>query len=164
MDEQLAESKRQFEETKRIEYLPCFDIHMEEQNAGLSQSIELTTILDGKVIFRGYDLYIDNIGKGIAKELQCLIATEYAEQPIGSLIPLIPSQKHITLYPLFIADTKGFHNYELRATLTLTFDDLLENHYEQSVAVRFSLNHDTMEMEIERINAPIVHNKENSDD
>ena len=40
--EQIAESKRQFEETKRLEYMPCFEIHFDQIEAGTGTSIELT--------------------------------------------------------------------------------------------------------------------------
>lgn len=38
--EQIAESKRQFEETKRLEYMPCFEIHFDKMESGPGKSIE----------------------------------------------------------------------------------------------------------------------------
>ncbi len=37
--EQIAESKRQFEETKRLEYMPCFEVHFDKINKCYGKSV-----------------------------------------------------------------------------------------------------------------------------
>ena len=47
--EQITESKRQFEETKRLEYMPCFEIHFDGMDAGTGICIDLTDKKTGVV-------------------------------------------------------------------------------------------------------------------
>ena len=161
---QLETSKNQFEETKRLECLPCFDINPEQGASGGFQEIDLTTQMGGLIITGGYNISISNIGKGIAKELKCEIITPSISSTIIIDIPLIPMQKDIICPIMFAADSNGFIDGIMKARISLSFDDLLDNHYIQFVDVQFISQQPQVLFEIERINSPTVQKSEESTD
>ena len=151
---QLEVSKQQFEETKRLECLPCFDLQIKTCKTGDFQEIDLTEKLGGEIVIQAYELQLYNIGKGISKNTKCSISTDSLKEQVLATFPLMPLQKCIMLYPMFCADTNGFKENIISAIITLTFDDLLGNKYMQDICVEFIYKLNILDMRIDEIQAP----------
>ena len=152
---QLEESRRQFDETRRLECMPCFDVELEDLVSGLNKEVDLTAKLNGEVAVHNCSLILDNIGKGIAQDFRCVILPTGAAETELTALPLVPMQKQSVVNLLFCADTEGFTDGAILAVLRLDFADLLKNRYVQNVEARFTLEHGAMRLEIVRIHAPV---------
>jgi len=152
---QLEESRRQFHETQRLECMPCFDLGLEDLDSGLYKEVDVTAQLHGEVVVHSYSLLLDNIGKGIAQDFRCALRPAGAAETELAVLPLAPMQKRNVVHLLFCADTEGFSDGAIRATLHLSFADLLKNRYVQNIEASFTLEHGAMQLAIERIHAPV---------
>ncbi len=159
--DQLAESKKQYNETKRLENMPCCYLNAEEKRNGLFESVELTEKITGDIISKGFEFEIENIGKGIAKDTRILISTNLIKLKEIAAFPFVPIQKSAheeRLIPLlFFADKGGFKNGKLFATLIVQYNDLLNNAYKQSVNLVFSIDGKDMILELKSIQAPTLY-------
>ncbi len=156
---QLAESKQQYSETKRLASMPCFYIHAEDRNTGFFESVEITDKITGNVISMGYKFATENIGNGIAKDVHFYISTEFVGKKEIAKFPLVPVFKsphdQRLIFPLFFADKGGFKNKKLTATLLIEFSDLFSNQYAQPIKLVFSEEQASIELEITEIQAPV---------
>lgn len=130
--EQLVESKRQFEETKRLEYMPCFEIHFDKIETGTGTSIELTDKKTGVIhtLFTKYR--IENISKGIAINVKCIMKSAIKDTELITY-PIVPTQKEKFINCLVLADKGYFIDNSLPFSVVISYDDIMNNHYEQKV-------------------------------
>lgn len=130
--EQLEESKRQFEETKRLEYMPCFEIHFDSMDAGTGISVELTDKKTGEVhtLFTKYR--IENISKGTALNVKCNMKSAIKDNEFVTF-PIVPAQSERSINCLFLADKGYFSENSLPFAITILYDDIMNNLYEQNI-------------------------------
>ena len=130
--EQLDESKRQFEETKRLEYMPCFEIHFDSMDAGTGISVELTDKKTGEVhtLFTKYR--IENISKGTALNVKCIMKSAIKDNEFVTC-PIVPAQSKRSINCLFLADKGYFSEHSLPFAITILYDDIMNNLYEQNI-------------------------------
>ena len=138
--DQLTESKRQYEDKKRLEIMPYIQFEQTKDNA----NHELNLVLDSEDELTGeYILLVrmKNIGNGTAKD----IAYTYqwnngANTHDRGAFPVqaLSSGESQTIKVVF------FHTVEKRAErsacFVLRYRDLLENAYTQKLILRFSRN------------------------
>lgn len=105
--EQITESKRQFEETKRLENMPCFEVHFDKVEAGTGTSIELTDKQTGVIhtLFTKYR--IENISKGTAINVKCIVKSTIKDTEL-IICPIVPAQKEKSINCLVLADKVYF--------------------------------------------------------
>ena len=134
--EQIAESKRQFEETKRLEYMPCFEIHFDKMEAGPGKSIELTDKQTGVIhtLFTKYR--IENISKGTAINMKCIVRSAIKDIELLTC-PIVPAQKEIAINCCILADKGYFTDNLLHFSVKISYYDIMNNHYEQNVELEF---------------------------
>ena len=134
--EQLDESKRQFEETKRLEYMPCFEIHFDSMDAGTGISVELTDKKTGEVhtLFSKYR--IENISKGTALNVKCIMKSAIKRNEL-IMYPIVPAHNEKSINCLFLADKGYFSEYSLPFSLVIQYNDLMNNIYEQNIELEF---------------------------
>lgn len=134
--EQIVESKRQFEETKRLEYMPCFEIHFDKMEAGPGKSIELTDKQTGVIhtLFTKYR--IENISKGTAINIKCIIRSTIKDTELLTC-PIVPAQKERAINCCILADKGYFTDNLLPFSVVISYDDIMNNHYEQNVELEF---------------------------
>lgn len=142
--EQLAESKRQFEDKKRLELMPylevlvCDDITDFHECIGLalsSQNAKNSTIIDRRIS-------INNIGLGPAKDVRYTwrnLDGEYDRNDLGFTAILSGEAKNI--YIDFYAEHKDdFSEYVAPVSIEFTYSDLLENKYRLRVDLAFTIS------------------------
>lgn len=134
--DQLTESKRQYEETKRLEYMPCFEIHFDKIEAGTGTSIDLTDKQTGVIhtLFTKYR--IENISRGTAINVKCIVKSAIK---ITELItcPIVPAQKDKSINCSILADKGYFTDNSLPFSIAIYYEDIMNNHYEQNMELEF---------------------------
>ncbi len=155
--DQLAESKRQYEETKRLEYMPCFEIHFDTIDAGTGNCIDLTDKKTGVVhtLFTKYR--IENISKGTAVNVKCVMKTTIKTNELG-ICPIVPAQKEKSINCMFAADKGYFSENALPFSLDIIYNDIMNNLYEQDIELEF-LEDRPRRIWVKSIGAPQLKNK-----
>ena len=133
---QIAESKRQFEETKRLEYMPCFEVHFDKMESGPGKSIELTDKKTGIIhtLFTKYR--IEKISKGTAINIKCIVRSIIKDTEL-IICPIVLAQKERAINCLIPADNGYFTDNSLPFSVVISYDDIMHNHYEQNVELEF---------------------------
>lgn len=134
--EQVAESKRQFEETKRLEYMPCFEIHFDQMEAGPGTSIELTDKQTGVIHTLFTKLRIENISTGTAINVKCIVRSAIQSTQLITW-PIVPAQKENTINCMILADKGFFTDNSLPFFMAIYYEDIMNNHYEQNMELEF---------------------------
>lgn len=151
---QLAESEREYEEKKRLEMMPCFDIEVNKwTEAGPGICIELTDKSTGIVASLFYKVCIDNVSNGLALNVKCITSTSVLGEKEMVIFPIIPAHGNRIVNTLFLADEGYLEKEGLPISFLMSYDDILNNHYTQKIELR--LIRDTHKfLLIDRINAP----------
>lgn len=155
--EQILESKQQFEETKRLEYMPCFEIHFDMMEAGTGTSIELTDKQTGVIhtLFTKYR--IENISKGTAINVKCRVKSATKDTEL-IMWPIVPAQKESSINCLILADKGYFTDNSLPFSVVISYDDIMNNHYEQNVELEF-IEDNPRWIWVKSVGAPQLNNK-----
>ena len=145
--EQVSESQRQFEETKRLEYRPYLDIdpvdNSFEYNIYDSNVVlHLGSAHPNECVMQSEWFRIKNIGAGSAIGLSYRWEPKNYEMQMGEL-PFTTLEKgemkaagvhiKIGLFPQHVA-------CEAQASLYLSYLDLLENKYEQEIVLSYNVS------------------------
>ena len=149
--EQLAESKRQFSETKRLEMMPYFEIRVSDgcldedldepsdKHTPLfyaSDSLENKDAVDWAVV--GYTVSFSNIGLGTAKDFSYTykyLDKEEKRDDLGFTTCSSGEEKNFC-FNVFLVQKE---NSGIPVTLTFYYSDLLENMYSVDLELKFSL-------------------------
>ena len=156
---QLDESKEQFEETKRLNLLPCFDIHFEKMSSSNYFMPLPVTDNDSGVITRNIKhVMLKNVGSGIAKNISCIYYSVAIENKECFKVPLLPIGDLYNIDIIFIAKTGALERKEnTKAFFNIQFEDILDNKYSQVIELEYVLNDETPQMFYilqKRISAP----------
>ena len=155
--EQIAESKRQFEETKRLENMPCFEIHFDKIEAGTGTSVELTDKQTGVIhtLFTKYR--IENISKGTAINVKCIVKSAIKDTELITC-SIVPAQKEKSINCLVLADKGYFIDNLLPFSVAISYEDIMNNHYEQNVELEFIEDNPSW-IWVKSVGAPQLNNK-----
>ena len=141
-EEQLAESKRQFEETKRVEHMPYLEITLNKHikdftDADLSLAVsshgeEERTVVDLQIILK-------NIGLGAAKDFRYLWTNmdgSYLRNDLPFLACL-PAEEQSILIDFYFEHPADMSSYDATVQIQFQFKDLLENQYQQELTLTY---------------------------
>lgn len=149
--EQLAESKRQFSETKRLEMMPYFEIGVSDgcldedlddpsdKHTPLfyaSDNLENKDSADRTIV--GYTVSFSNIGLGTAKDFSYTykyLDKEEKRDDLGFTTCSSGEEKNFC-FNVFLVQKE---NSGIPVTLTFYYSDLLENMYSVDLELKFSL-------------------------
>lgn len=159
--EQLAESKRQYEDKKRLEIMPYIQFEQTKDSA----SHELNLVLNSGDNLKGtYVLLMrmKNIGNGTAKDISYTYQWDNGAQSYdrGAFpIQALSSSEIQTIKVDFSHSTDNRENLE--ACFLLRYMDLLENAYTQDLNLRFTRsNSSTLKLVVFTTSAPAFMPKE----
>ncbi len=159
--EQLAESKRQYEDKKRLEIMPYIQFEQTRDSA----SHELNLVLDSGGILKGKYILLmrmKNIGNGTAKDITYTYQWDNGAQSYdrGAFpIQALSSGESQTIKVDFSHSTDNRENWE--ACFLLRYMDLLENVYTQELNLRFTRsNSATLKLVVFTTSAPALIPKE----
>ena len=133
--EQLEESKRQFNETQRLEVMPYLQFEECDTATGYSLNLVLVggDVGGGNYVFKSR---LKNIGHGTAKDIVYTWNSLTASYDLGAFpIKALQAGDHNFIKISFALPKTKPDN--LKASFELSFSDLLENHYTQTIEFEF---------------------------
>ena len=142
--DQLTESKRQYEDKKRLEIMPYFevricgnitDFHECIHLALSSQNAENGTVIDQRIS-------IKNIGLGPAKDIRYTwnnLDGEYDQNDL-EFTAILPGENKDVNIDFYAEHKDDFSEYVAPVSIILTYCDLLENKYHLSIDFVFTIS------------------------
>ena len=148
-EKQLIESRRQFAENQRLQMLPSLQIDVDEVSYDSKYKQELEfTLFSNEQIFNCrqsvFSLSLENAGIGTAKNLIYYWVNAEGEETQGCFpISVLCQQKSVKyIISVGITSSHAVVGEKLNAKLIISFKDLLNNRYKQSIALRFEVRED----------------------
>ena len=143
-EKQLVESKRQYEDKKRLEIMPYFEVQIcnnisdFHECIGLalsSQNAENRTVIDRRVS-------IKNIGLGPAKDFcytWCNLDGKYDRDDLD-FTAILPGETKEILFDFWAEHRDDFSEYTASVSLVFKYRDLLENRYHLKIDLVFTIS------------------------
>lgn len=146
--EQLDESKRQYEDKKRLEIMPCFYLEFKDEKAtdGLVE-LDITGDTNKKVGFQPYLMNIENVGTGLAKNISVSFIAELAYMSKKRVVdlPLLPEHKTHSVCVCFLGGIDIIKQKQSISTcFSIRFEDILGNKYQQQIELTFCCSDDEL--------------------
>ena len=139
--DQLTESKRQYEDKKRLEIMPYFEIIVHDDIRDFVECIGLTisnsnaensTVIDRRIS-------IKNIGLGVAKDFTytwCNLDGCYPRNDLG-FTAFAPGEEKSIYFDFYAECNADFSEYEAPVSIIYSYSDLLENRYSVELKLTF---------------------------
>lgn len=151
--EQVAESKRQFEETRRLEIMPY--LQFESYDGSIDKELELVLVsgdIDGGTYIAKFA--IKNVGLGAANNIKWIWNWFNGSHERGDF-PFKSFQSGETQY-LKLAFALPNRRYDnTNASIILQFEDLLGNCYSQTIELRFEYKQTGLRLSGHTSNPPV---------
>ena len=163
--EQLEESKRQYEDSKRLECMPCFNIDIKEPELpSCFMEIDVTKSKKGALVLSSKKFVIENIGKGIAKNITCSFHSDIADYKEVCKTPIIPINNKDGTNIIFCGIRDILEDNLVHTSyFEFIFEDLLDNKYQQNIEIEYILGDKkdtTLYIQKKQISMPYLLEKE----
>lgn len=146
-EKQLIESKRQFDETKRLEHMPYMQVSFGkwitngERGSYLPNMwLNINRTADNHASSSGMSIDITNIGLGLAVKLKCQWVSGDIKQEQHLSASLLKQEECCTSTFIISAAVPDKEPQYAETSLIICFDDFLGNHYEQTVDISFQVH------------------------
>ena len=142
--EQLVESKRQFEETRRLEIMPYFELDIVDDSSLRWESDVSLFISEGNAKEKtviGKKLVINNIGLGNAKDFTYVwknLNGSYRRHDLQFSSISAGGKREITI-DFYAEHQEDGSEYEAQVSFLFHYCDLLENMYQQELLMIFQI-------------------------
>ncbi len=160
--EQLVESKRQFDETKRLEHMPYLQASFGEWKTGDEHSsclpdmwLNINHHSNENDVSSGMSMDITNIGLGLAVNLKCKWVSGEMTADKHLSATLLRQADRCTSTFIISTDKPCEKTQFAKAALVICFDDFLGNHYEQTIEVSFEIHQDYLTLVHYRTEMPV---------
>ena len=146
-EKQLIESKRQFDETKRLEHMPYMQVSFgewitsDERGSYLPNMwLDINRTADSHASSSGMSIDVTNIGLGLAVNLKCQWVSGDIKQEQHLSASLLKQEECCTSTFIISAAVPDKEPQYAETSLIICFDDFLGNHYEQTVDISFQVH------------------------
>ena len=146
-EKQLVESKRQFDETKRLEHMPYMQVSFgewitsDERGSYLPNMwLDINRTADNHASSSGMSIDVTNIGLGLAVNLKCQWISGEIKQEQHLSASLLKKEECCTSTFIISAAVPDKEPQYAETSLKICFDDFLGNHYEQTVDISFQVH------------------------
>lgn len=161
-EKQLVESKRQFEETKRLEHMPymqaSFGNYITSDKSGSvfpNMVLSIGRTNDPRCPSSGKSINLTNIGLGLAVNLKCKWIAEGNHSEYNLATSLLKQEESSTSTFIISAEVPKENSQSAEGKLLICFDDFLGNHYEQPVEISFEIHQNYISLVQYDIKAPL---------
>ena len=138
--EQIAESQRQFEESKRLECMPFLQMELSNEKRRADFSIELKLCDDNVNCMFGSMVKLKNIGNGTATTIIYAVENHNLSCCEVDYPPINAIMNGDTYYVMLSCRNNNTSILETTSTIVFQYDDLLGFSYEQKVILHFKGN------------------------
>lgn len=146
-EKQLIESKRQFDETKRLEHMPYMQVSFGESITNGERGsylpnmwLNINRTADNHASSSGMSIDVTNIGLGLAVNLKCQWVSGDIKQEQHLSASLLKQEECCTSTFIISAAVPDKEPQYAETSLIICFDDFLGNHYEQTVDISFQVH------------------------
>ena len=146
-EKQLIESKRQFDETKRLEHMPYMQVSFGEWITNGERGsylpnmwLNINRTADNHASSSGMSIDVTNIGLGLAVNLKCQWVSGDIKQEQHLSASLLKQEECCTSTFIISAAVPDKEPQYTETSLIICFDDFLGNHYEQTVDISFQVH------------------------
>lgn len=146
-EKQLIESKRQFDETKRLEHMPYMQVSFGEWITNGERGsyppnmwLNINRTADNHASSSGMSIDVTNIGLGLAVNLKCQWVSGDIKQEQHLSASLLKQEECCTSTFIISAAVPDKEPQYAETSLIICFDDFLGNHYEQTVDISFQVH------------------------
>ena len=146
-EKQLEESKRQFDETKRLEHMPYMQVSFgewitsDERGSYLPNMwLDINRTADNHASSSGMSIDVTNIGLGLAVNLKCQWVSGDIKQEQHLSASILKQEECCTSTFIISAAVPDKEPQYAETSLIICFDDFLGNHYEQTVDISFQVH------------------------
>ena len=146
-EKQLIESKRQFDETKRLEHMPYMQVSFgewitsDERGSYLPNMwLDINRTADNHAASSGMSIDVTNIGLGLAVNLKCQWVSGDIKQEQHLSASILKQEECCTSTFIISAAVPDKEPQYAETSLIICFDDFLGNHYEQTVDISFQIH------------------------
>ena len=146
-EKQLVESKRQFDETKRLEHMPYMQVSFgewitsDERGSYLPNMwLDINRTVENHGSSSGMSIDVTNIGLGLAVNLKCQWVSGDIKQEQHLSASLLKQEECCTSTFIISAAVPDKEPQYAETSLIICFDDFLGNHYEQTVDISFQVH------------------------
>lgn len=146
-EKQLIESKRQFDETKRLEHMPYMQVSFGEWITNGERGsylpnmwLNINRTADNHASSSGMSIDVTNIGLGLAVNLKCQWVSGDIKQEQHLSASLLKQEECCTSTFIISAAVPDKEPQYAETSLIICFDDFLGNHYEQTVDISFQIH------------------------
>ena len=146
--EQLDESKRQYEDKKRLEIMPYFYLEFKDENpTGDFVELGVTNDTNKRAVFQLNRMSIENVGNGLAKNISVSFIAElaYLQKKRVVDLPLLPEHKTYSIGVSFAGEIETVREKQSISThFCIQFEDVLGNKYQQQIELTFCCSDDEL--------------------
>ena len=146
-EKQLIESKRQFDEAKRLEHMPYMQVSFgkwktsEERGSYFPNMwLNINRTADNHASSSGMSIDVTNIGLGLAVNIKCKWISSGIEQEQHLSASLLKRGECCNSTFIISAAIPEKEPQYADTSLIICFDDFLGNHYEQTVDISFQIH------------------------
>lgn len=146
-EKQLVESKRQFDETKRLEHMPYMQVSFGEWITSHERGsyfpnmmLDINCTADKHASSSGMSIDVTNIGLGLAVNLKCQWVSGEIKQEQHLSACLLKQEECCTSTFIISAAVPDKEPQYAETSLVICFDDFLGNHYKQTVDISFQVH------------------------
>lgn len=146
-EKQLIESKRQFDETKRLEHMPYMQVSFgewitsEERGSCFPDMwLYINRISDNRSASSGMSIDVTNIGLGLAVNLKCKWISDRINDEKHFSTTLLKREESCKSTFIISAAMPDKEPQYAETSLVICFDDFLGNHYEQITDISFQIH------------------------
>ena len=146
-EKQLEESKRQFDETKRLEHMPYMQVSFgewitsDERGSYLPNMwLDINRTADNHASSSGMSIDVTNIGLGLAVNLKCQWVSGDIKQEQHLSASILKQEECCTSTFIISAAVPDKEPQYAETSLIICFDDFLGNHYEQTIDISFQIH------------------------
>ena len=146
-EKQLIESKRQFDETKRLEHMPYMQVSFGEWKTSDERGsyfpnmwLNINRTADNHASSSGMSIDVTNIGLGLAVNIKCKWISAGIEQEQHLSASLLKRGECCNSTFIISAAIPEKEPQYADTSLIICFDDFLGNHYEQTVDISFQIH------------------------
>ena len=146
-EKQLVESKRQFDETKRLEHMPYMQVSFgewitsDERGSYLPDMwLDINRTTDNRSASSGMSIDVTNIGLGLAVNLKCKWISDRINDEKHLSTTLLKRDESCNSTFIISAAMPDKEPQCAETSLVICFDDFLGNHYEQKTDISFQIH------------------------
>lgn len=146
-EKQLIESKRQFDETKRLEHMPYMQVSFgewitngERRSYLPNMWLNINRTADNHASSSGKSIDVTNNGLGLAVNIKCKWISAGIEQEQHLSASLLKRGECCNSTFIISAAIPEKEPQYADTSLIICFDDFLGNHYEQTVDISFQIH------------------------